>query len=179
MGGYGSGRWGTHVKKNTVEDCRVLDASRWMREKILEEGSLRSGWWRWTDAQTGEERSSLVYEVNATGTELPPHVRLRYSITKTGENLDYQIRLESTRPRLGGRRWWFICPLVVNGRKCGRRVGKLYLPTGGKYYGCRHCYDLTYECAQTSNNSVGRLVAARLGINQRQLKSLMRTGRGR
>jgi hypothetical protein len=38
MGGYGSGRWSAHTKKDTVEDCRFLDANRWMREGILGEG---------------------------------------------------------------------------------------------------------------------------------------------
>ena len=28
---------------------------------------------------------------------------------------------------------------------CGRRVGTLFLSSGGKYFGCRHCYDLSYE----------------------------------
>jgi len=28
---------------------------------------------------------------------------------------------------------------------CGRRVGTLYLASGGNYFGCRHCYDLSYE----------------------------------
>jgi len=34
---------------------------------------------------------------------------------------------------------------VVNGRVCCRRVAKLYLPLGGRYFGCRHCYNLTYQ----------------------------------
>jgi len=42
-------------------------------------------------------------------------------------------------------RYWFICPLSVNGVYCGRRVGTLYLASGGPYFGCRHCYNLTYE----------------------------------
>lgn len=32
---------------------------------------------------------------------------------------------------------------------CGRRVRKLYLGPGGTYFACRHCYNLTYESAQT------------------------------
>ena len=99
----------------------------------------------------------MGYEMNATMAGFPPYVRLHYSLTRSGENLDYKVLLGTTRPRLGGLRWWFICPLVANGRKCGRRVGKLYLPPGGKYYGCRHCYDLTYESSQTSNSRIKRL----------------------
>jgi hypothetical protein len=34
-------------------------------------------------------------------------------------------------------------------------VGKLYLPPGGRYYGCRHCYDLTYTSCQESHKYDG------------------------
>lgn len=145
MGGYGSGRWRIHVKKNTVEDCRLLDASRWMRETYLQDRTLCSGTWHWTNVSTSEERASIAFEINTTGAEFPPYVRLQYSLTKNGENLDYKVFLATTRPGWGGLLWWFICPLSVNGQTCGRRVRKLYLPRGGKYYGCRHCYNLSYN----------------------------------
>ncbi len=48
-------------------------------------------------------------------------------------------------------RWWFACPLVVNGRACGRRVRMLYLPPNGRYFGCRGCHDLTYRSCQESH----------------------------
>src|SRR5262249_13469992 len=70
---------------------------------------------------------------------------------------DYRVGLTTTRPRFGGLRWWFICPLVVNGYPCGRRVGKLYLPPGGRYSGCRHCCDLTYASCQQHDKRVDRL----------------------
>jgi hypothetical protein len=63
-------------------------------------------------------------------------------------------RIATTRPRFGGLRWWFVCPLTVNGRPCGRRVGKLYLPPAGRYFGCRHCHDLTYTSCQTHDKRV-------------------------
>jgi hypothetical protein len=42
----------------------------------------------------------------------------------------------------GNQRPYFRCPGVMNGRHCGRRVGKLFL--GGKYFLCRHCYNVAY-----------------------------------
>jgi len=33
-------------------------------------------------------------------------------------------------------------------------VGKLYLPPGGKYFGCRHCYNLTYKSCQESDKRI-------------------------
>jgi hypothetical protein len=114
-------------------------------ETYLQDRTVCSGTWHWTSASTGEERASIDFEINTTGAELPPYVRLHYRLTKNGENLDYNVSLATTRPDWGGLRWWFICPLSVNGHTCGRRVRKLYLPRGGKYYGCRHCHDLSYE----------------------------------
>ena len=52
---------------------------------------------------------------------------------------------------------FFVCPLVVRGSPCERRVGKLYLPPGGRYFGCRLCYDLTYESDQTHDKRVDAL----------------------
>lgn len=45
--------------------------------------------------------------------------------------------------RFGGARPFFVCPGVVNGRHCGRRVVKLYLR--GRYFLCRHCNRLGYQ----------------------------------
>lgn len=48
--------------------------------------------------------------------------------------------------QLRGERPWFVCPGVINGYVCRRRVAKLYL--SGEYLLCRHCHDLTYETRQ-------------------------------
>jgi hypothetical protein len=141
MGGFGSGRSGWH---STVEDCLIICASRWTREGILREGIFRSGWWQWTSAISGETLSSLRYAVDTRELTYPV-ARLMYTFTKSGERLDYPVVLQTTRPQFGGLRWWFKCPLSVGGRSCGRRVQKLFLPPGGRYYGCRHCYNLTYQ----------------------------------
>jgi hypothetical protein len=89
--------------------------------------------------------------------DAPPWLRLRYSFTATGEALHYEVGLATTRPRFGGLRWWFVCPLAPSGNACGRRVGKLYLPPGGRYFGCRHCHDLTYTSAQEHDKRVDAL----------------------
>jgi hypothetical protein len=161
MGGPGSGNhyhWWRSGKKTTVEDCEALDANRWMREGILAAGVSRLGGWRWV--YHGGRENSIGYEVD-TRDPLSPFVRLFYTVTHRAtqekEPLDYRVRLTTTRPRFGGLRWWFVCPLVVQGCPCERRVGKLYLPPGGRYFGCRHCYALTYHSAQTHDGRVSRL----------------------
>ncbi len=81
------------------------------------------------------------------------YCRFNYTITDrfsgSEKDLNYNVRLVSTTCYFGGHRWWFLCPLVVKGELCGRRVGVLYLG-GGEYFGCRHCYDLTYLCQKES-----------------------------
>jgi hypothetical protein len=86
-----------------------------------------------------------------------PWVRLSYTFTRTQGRIDYKVCLQTTRPCFGGLRWWFTCPLLRVRRPCNRRAGKLYLPPGGRYYGCRHCYDLTYQSCQESDKRVSVL----------------------
>ena len=45
----------------------------------------------------------------------------------------------------------------MNGHACNRRVAKLYLPPGGRYFGCRHCYRLTYRSVQEHDKRVDAL----------------------
>jgi hypothetical protein len=145
-----------------------------MREGILKSGVRRQGSWAWfRDEARTKETSSIGYEVNTR--DVPPWVRLFYTLTKSKEAIDYRIGLVTTRPRFGGLRWWFICPLVVNGRSCGRRVVKLYLPPGRRYFGCRHCYDLTYTSCQESRkyDSAFRFLAQDTGYDFATVKRLM------
>ncbi len=78
-------------------------------------------------------------------------------------------------PHFGGVRWWFVCPLVINGRLCRRCVQKLYLPPRGRYYGCRHCYNLTYTSSQESHkhDRWWKLITQDTGRDWRAVKNLM------
>ena len=145
MGGYGSSRWGWYRKKATVEECRILEAARWQREGIIGPDRMWAGGWQWTDAHTGEKKASIGVEV-LTGANWG-RVRLHYRVTPPGgegRDLDYIVPLVTTRPHYGGLRWWFRCPNT----KCGRRVGKLYMPPGEHLFLCRHCHDLAYQSSQ-------------------------------
>jgi len=69
----------------------------------------------------------------------------------------------------------FTCPLVINGKDCMKRVGMLYQPPGGSYFGCRQCYDLVYQSSRESHKwdsmwkrlgiqpSIGKMVGKRWG----------------
>ena len=147
MGGYGSTRWNWHTKKTQVEECRKFDIKSFRPYLI----PGRSGRWVWSIGD--EERASISYQI--LGTHKPGGIKLRYTITKWNKeklDLDYVVRLTTTTLPWGGVRYWFVCPLTVNGKACGRRVGVLYLPPGANhYFGCRHCYDLTYQSSQEGN----------------------------
>jgi hypothetical protein len=127
-----------------------------MREGILQSGVWQSGRWAWfRDKMRTEQTSSISYEVNTR--DGSSWVRLFYTFKESKDAIDYRIRLVTTQPRFGGLRWWFICPPNVNGRSCGRRVGKLYLPPRSRYFCCRHCHELTYTSAQEHDKRVDGL----------------------
>jgi hypothetical protein len=102
-------------------------------------------------------------------------LRLFYTITDKSTQketkLDYKVDLVRTPCNFGGVRYWFRCPLVTNGIPCKRRVGKLYLPPDGTYFGCRHCYNLTYTSCREHDKGVDALVK-----NPAMLKSMFESG---
>ena len=105
----------------------------------------------WTHKASGHKNSiGITVDVE----EAEPYVKVNYTTTdrNTGEktDYDYKISLTTTPCNFGGVRYWFICPLSVNGVYCGRRTGTLYLASGGNYFGCRHCYNLSYESRNES-----------------------------
>ena len=59
----------------------------------------------------------------------------------------------------GGERTWFICP----GAGCGRRVAVLY--GAGRYFLCRHCYELLYESQR--ENAMYRAIHKAQSIRKR------------
>lgn len=137
MGGMGSGNWYRFGKKTTTGECRSVDVRYLQREDLLRSGYSFS--LRWSRA--GRETGSIGGVVE--GTERPDRVILlyRHRSGRSGEWEDVRepVPLTWTACNFGRERPWFVCP----GAGCGRRVAKLY--GLGKYFLCRHCYDLVYE----------------------------------
>lgn len=164
MGGY---YWD---KKDTVEDCRSVSIS------FLKKGDYfcgyRSGGIVWKNSY-GEETSSIGVAVSTMDGD--NCVRFQYTTTdrNTGEKTeyDYKVRLTTTRCNFGGVRYWFVCPLTRDGVYCGRRVAKLYKVPGAHYFGCRHCYNLSYE--SRNETRTGRIGVFRNVMKvERQIKEL-------
>ncbi|MFC2171904.1 hypothetical protein ACFLU6_04655 [Acidobacteriota bacterium] len=105
-----------------------------------------------------EEDGGLYLQVDE-GVALPPE--------KVREVEDGQsIALDSTECFYGGRRYWFLCPRETNGEACGRRVSRLYLPPGEKLFGCRQCFDLTYESVQKHDSRVDALMRDETALDE-------------
>ena len=142
MGGPGSGRWEEHAQRTRVETCVRIDVNRLVREGIIRKDSRIGGSWTQHHGFTGEGA----------------WIRLRYTL-RTGQRMSEDVPLQTSVPHFGGVRWWLTCPRTVDGEHCNRRVGKLYLPPGERYFGCRRCYELTYESCSHKDEAFYRLLA--------------------
>jgi hypothetical protein len=147
-----------------------------MRDNILRPYHRHSGSVTWSRGRTGERLSSIGFSSDCHADF--GWARLDYTITRTGEKMDYRVKLTTTPLPWGGLKWWFICPLIVNGASCGRRVGKLYHPPGGRYYGCRHCHKLSYTSAREAHkfDACLALVGRDFGLSARQVAKLLKRG---
>jgi hypothetical protein len=168
-------------KKTTVEDSTKLSISKLKEFGLL--GGCCSTTLTWTRKLSGHTNSiGIVVDVLDE-----PYVKLNYTITdrNSGEknDYDYKVGLTTTQCNFSGKRYWFICPLVRNGVPCGRRVGTLFLSSGGKYFGCRHCYNLSYEsrneCRLGRFGQLGYVLKAERQVQELREKVKRWTYRGR
>jgi hypothetical protein len=137
MGGVGSGNWYRFNKKTTTDECHSVDLRYLQRHDLLIPGRWFSLRWSRADRETGSIRGVVE------GAERPEQMILLYR-HRSGSGREWDdvrepVTLTWTVCNFGGERPWFVCP----GAGCGRRVAVLYGP--GKYFLCRHCYDLGYE----------------------------------
>lgn len=135
-----------YYSKKTEADSLKKIQNWWLKKHGYFDNWGRSGSIKWTNSHTGQESSVGLFTL-VHGED--QYLRIYY--TQTDENgekthFDYRITLTTTKCYFGGHRYWFTCPWYANKVYCGRRVGALYM--GGKYFACRHCYNLSY----TSNN---------------------------
>lgn len=140
------GRWSysTRIEADTLKRINVY----WLKKNNYFKNGFTLGGSKWINSW-GEEESRV--EIYSSISESDKYLKLCYSQTDNEGNkkdYDYKVLLTTTPCYFGGFRYWFICPLSVGNKLCGRRVGVLY--KAGDYFGCRHCYDLTYSIQKTS-----------------------------
>lgn len=151
MGGHGSGRkkdWGNRSK---MEDYRRLDVNFLSREGMLVPGSQQSIQWFIDGAVSGQ------IEIEAEVGRIVLSYRYRPGAGEW-QDIRWPVQITSTPCRLGGRRYWFLCP----GEGCSRRVGVLY---GARYFLCRHCLGAAY--ASQTEDKIDRLARKACKIRHR------------
>jgi hypothetical protein len=146
MGGFGSTRWFMYTKKVTVKACRILDIYQWTRTELVQPNVRQAGSWTWAGA-ANVPIAALAYVVDTTDMAIPS-IQLSYTVLPTQTHVYYAIALATIPVHRGGTRWDWLCPLAREGAPCNRRCEKLYLQPGGRYFGCRQCYNLTYRNSQ-------------------------------
>lgn len=160
MGGYGSGRRRERV---TVDDVPQVRLGQALACEVG--GGLLLSWGGWAPGRAVLARladgSGVVLAVGAQ----PVADGAAYSIGADAP----VVRLESVACRLGGRRYWFLCP------RCGRRCGAVFL---GGPIACRTCRGLAYrstgECRRDRALRRLRGLRAQVGAEGGPLSPLIR-----
>ncbi len=146
----GRQRWTSRL---TVEDCPLY---------LCVAAFQRSGMFSWPTGSTStfswtESNGFPFGRIECRLTESGPGglaIYIRRQCARINVFVDEQtIPLATVRPPLGGKRFWFLCG-------CGKRVGRLYLPTGQRAFRCRCCYNLTYWSARKHDPRQSRKRAA-------------------
>ena len=136
------------MSKTEADNLKKIQISFLKKHGYLKKDSWKYGQINWSN-KWSDNKSSVSINVS-TGDE--KYLRIYYTQTdrSTGEkkDFDYKVPLETTTCNFGGFRYWFKCTLYKRGIYCGRRVGVLY--KDGDWFGCRHCYNLTYESRNKS-----------------------------
>ena len=129
------------MSKFEADYCKKIEIW-WLLRDIKEKGGYKYSTISWGD---NGSQGSISAQVSICNEE--KYVQFIYTQTdrSTGEKQDfnYKVPIIETPCHFGKTRHWFQCSLYKDGQYCGRRVGVLY--KNGDWFGCRHCYDLTYS----------------------------------
>ena len=144
MGGIGSGPWGGRGSRYlAAEHCYGLDLAALNRRGYVKPRYQCSGAWRWTTGDDPEPTAEVGVALDLRELEAPTFT-IEY---KLGDQpITVHGRLLTTRPPLGGVRYWFQCP------RCGmpRRVLYAYPSAGRCRFMCRRCQGLRYRSERES-----------------------------
>lgn len=133
MGGSGSGNWLRWDTKDATESQHSIDI-RWLKKNnYLRPGVSGTLSWSRGEEQTGWIRYTIEHD----------RMILHYRYRRGGgewQDIEETVYFDHTPCNYGSSRKWFLCP------QCHKRVAVIY--GAGKYFLCRHCYDLTYSSQQ-------------------------------
>lgn len=148
--------WSTRV---CVEDCYTLAVEQLSRTRVFSAENGTNCPVTWTTSDIEVFRIGVTLLATAPGRlGLIVCYDVASSYAPRGHRIEYRVDVTATPCRFGGRRYWFLCPVVRQGMRCGERVRKLYLPAGATMFGCRKCHNLTYRSSQEHNKTLDRLL---------------------
>lgn len=124
-----------------TDDMRPLDVRQLHRDGLLTPGNSLS--WQWS--RNGETTATINLRVESDRVFLIYSNRNRHHNSGDWEPMNYAVGLDWTPCPLGGRRVWWLCPVVG----CGRRVAVLH---GGRVFACRKCNRLTYRSQRETDD---------------------------
>lgn len=136
MGGIGSGMYSRRGRHRTAEEARDIDI-RYLHKS----GQLvpsYAGAYHWTC--NGRPSGDIRYKVGHNTVTLMYRVK---QFNGDWESVEQTVPITWTACHYGGMRPWFTCT------RCSKRVAVLY--GEGKYFLCRHCYDLRYMSQQETH----------------------------
>jgi hypothetical protein len=153
MGGPGSGSWHRRDAKVTTERTHWIDIRYLKKHECLQPGAGSLSWSR------GDEKAGFIGYRMETDQMI---LNYKHQINdRVCEEIEQTIKFDRTSCNYGGYRTWFLCP------RCWTRVAILY--GAGKYFLCRHCYNLTFSSQQETPPfrllRKARKIRERLGAN--------------
>lgn len=142
-----------------LEDAFSLDLAAIMRNSAAKEERYTSGVVTWASTQdVAVLEVHVVLNLSDGGGDASLSHILRDPLAGDARTVAYCIHLETTRPHLGGLRWWFRCPVS------GRRARKLYLYPGLERFCHREAIDPAPTYALQRVSGFDRVLAQRAAL---------------
>lgn len=128
------------MSKTEADNLLKIETS-WLKKNKYFAGN-KSGGISWSNSYL---RNNYSVGIETFFDDEKGYLRIYYSQINENDkkSFDYRVELIPSECNFGGKRYWFICPLQKNNKPCNRRVNVLY--KCGDYFGCRHCFNLTYK----------------------------------
>lgn len=135
------------MSKIIREDCRNISIYKLREWGYLGVGCYHQTSIYWTNGM-GEKKSDVGVVVDLRAGD-DKKFKISYRIKHDGiddwKYVEQEFRITTTKCNYGGVRCWFECSLINRGEYCGRRSANIYMAPCYNFFGCRHCFNLTYE----------------------------------
>jgi hypothetical protein len=123
---------GSFAKGRAIDHGLLLSIKELFDYELIEENAFRTGELTWHSGPL-QYQGPLRFEADIRDYDTAV-LRLKYEMD--GIDLDYRVSLVFIEPLMGGRRWYFCCPLEHI------RVTKLFLPPGARRFASRQAHGL-------------------------------------